>query len=176
MKVDYTGIVFWIATAVILVAAVYDIKYRRIPNWLTFSAMAAGISCHLYSAGAQGALFSAFGLLLGLCVFMGFYMLGGMGAGDVKLMAALGTLLGPQDILFAALYTGLAGGVYVMLLLIVRKNNRKVLPRYYWMAKSLLWTGHCAHIQEVEGEKTTPLRYGIPIAVGTLIVLVQRII
>ncbi len=95
-----------------------------------------------------------------------------MGAGDVKLMAAIGALLGPRDILFAAAFTAIAGGAYAVILLAFLKRNRKALARYGAMAKGLALTGHFTSIGE--GEKTTPLRYGVAIGAGTLAVLAQR--
>lgn len=116
------------------------------------------------------------GLLVGFCVFFIFYLLGGMGAGDIKLVAAIGALLGPKDVLFTALYTAIAGGIYAIILLFAQKDNRKALARYALMAKSFLFTGHFAYIPKDESEKTTHLRYGVAIATGTIIVLFQRML
>ncbi|OPY83158.1 MAG: hypothetical protein A4E65_00673 [Syntrophorhabdus sp. PtaU1.Bin153] len=99
-----------------------------------------------------------------------------MGAGDVKLMAAVGALLGtPKDALFASAYTALAGGVYAVILLIAQRHNREALAQYGLMAKTLVVTGHFTPIPKDKSNKATPLRYGVAIAVGTLVVLVQRI-
>jgi prepilin peptidase CpaA len=103
-------------------------------------------------------------------------MLGGMGAGDVKLMAAIGSLLGPKDVLYAAIYTAIAGGVYAFLLLIIKRTNRKVVTRFAFMAKGPVSTGQLTHMPKDESKEKTPLRYGIAIAAGTLVVLLQRII
>lgn len=92
------------------------------------------------------------------------------------LMAAVGAFLGPRDVLLAALFTAIAGGVYAVTLLVVQKNNRKALGRLGAMAKGLLLTGRLVHIPAGGNEKATPLRYGVAIGIGTLAVLVQRII
>ena len=93
------------------------------------------------------ALFLSFGgLLLGFAVFFVFYAIGGMGAGDVKLMAAIGAFLGPKDVLFAALYTAIAGGVYAILLLVTQKQNREALARWMLMVKSFVFTRHFNYI------------------------------
>lgn len=168
--------VFTILLAVLTIAVLYDLRFRRIPNWLTFPAMIAGVAYNTYLGGIPGLLLSLGGLLVGFGVFIAFYMFGGMGAGDVKLMAAIGSLLGPKDVLYAALYTAVAGGVYAILLMVARRTNREALSRYGLMAKSLLCTGHCAYIPQGENEKTTPLCYGVAIAVGTLIVLLQKVL
>ena len=167
---------FAMVIAVISIGVAYDLRYRKIPNWLTFSAMVAGILFHGYLGGIPGLLLSLGGLLVGFAVFITFYMHGGMGAGDVKLMAAIGSLLGPKDVAFAALYTAIAGGIYAILLMVARKSNRKALARCALMGKTLLFTGHCAYIPEGENEKTTPLCYGVAIAAGTLVVLLQKVL
>ena len=157
-------------------AVYYDIRFRRIPNWLTLSALVAGIGYHAITGGFAGLGYSLLGLAAGFGCFFLFYILGGMGAGDVKLMAAMGSLLGPRDVLFAAAYTAIAGGVYALLLIIAKKENRKDLARYGIMAKALLTTGHFAPIPKDGQVKSTPLCYGVAIAIGTLAVLAQRML
>lgn len=165
-----------ILSAVLAIAVSYDLRFRRIPNWLTFPAMIAGILYHGYVGGIPALSLSLGGLVVGFALFFIFYMVGGMGAGDVKLMAAIGSLLGPKDVVFAGLYTAIAGGVYAILLMVARKTNREALARYGLMAKSLVSTGHCAYIPQGENEKTTPLCYGVAIAAGTLVVLLQKVL
>lgn len=169
-------VLFTITVVVLAIAVNYDLRFRRIPNWLTFPAMVAGLAFNTYVGGIPGLLFSLGGLLVGFGVFIAFYMFGGMGAGDVKLMAAIGSLLGPKDVAFAALYTAIAGGVYAILLMVARKSNRKALARCALMGKTLLFTGHCAYIPQGENEKTTPLCYGVAVAAGTLVVLLQKVL
>lgn len=168
--------VFTVVLAVLAISVFFDLRFRRIPNWLTFPAMVAGLLFNTYVGGVPGLLLSLGGLLIGFGVFIAFYMLGGMGAGDVKLMAAIGSLLGPKDVLYVALYTAIAGGVYAILLMVARKSNRKALERCALMGKTLLFTGHCAYVPQGENEKTTPLCYGVAIAVGTLVVLLQKVL
>jgi prepilin peptidase CpaA len=170
------AIIFGLTTIVLLVATVYDIRFRRIPNWLTFPALVLGIGYHTIIGGFYGLGFSFLGMVVGFGFFFLFYIAGGMGAGDVKLMAALGSFLGPTDVLYAGAYTAIAGGVYALILILARKENRKAFARYGIMAKALLTTGHFASIPENENIKTTPLCYGVAIAAGTIAVLVQRML
>lgn len=165
-----------ILLSVLTIAVFFDLRFRRIPNWLTFPAMIAGLLYNTYFGGITGLLLSLGGLFVGFGVFIAFYMFGGMGAGDVKLMAAIGALLGPIDVLYAALYTAIAGGVYAIILLAANRRNRKALARCGLMGKSLLLTGQFAYIPQGENEKTTPLCYGVAIAVGTLIALLQKVL
>jgi prepilin peptidase CpaA len=92
-------------------ACVTDLRTRRIPNVLTFGAALAGLVFQFATGGVEGLGQAALGWLLGALVFLLPFALGGLGGGDVKLLAALGAWLGPADALWLVLYTGVAGGV-----------------------------------------------------------------
>jgi prepilin peptidase CpaA len=92
-------------------AAVLDARSGRIPNAITVGGALAGAVAHATWSGGEGAAFSGLGALAGLLVFFPLFALGGLGGGDVKLMAALGAWVGWRSILGAALYTAVAGGV-----------------------------------------------------------------
>lgn len=102
-----------------------DILWRRIPNWLTFSAFAAGLLVHTLRDGVAGLLVALGGAALGLGLLLPFYAARAMGAGDVKLLAALGALVGPQVLVSIALYTALAGGA-ISLILLARQGTLPV--------------------------------------------------
>ena len=93
------------------IACVTDIRSRRVPNWLTFSATAVGVLAQSLLPVGHGPLWGLVGVIAGLAVFFHFFALGGLGAGDVKLMAALGAWLGWQDTVWTAAYGAIAGGV-----------------------------------------------------------------
>jgi prepilin peptidase CpaA len=91
-------------------AAVFeDIRSRHIPNWITAGAFCAALLYHGISRGLAGLAIACLGALIGFGVFLVFYCLGAMGAGDIKLMAAFGALLGPPVILVAALLAAIIG-------------------------------------------------------------------
>src|SRR5262245_18997501 len=94
-----------------LTACAFDLRTRRIPNALTFGAALAALLFHRLTGGSEGAMAAAGGWVVGLFLFLPFFVLRGMGGGDVKLLAALGAWLGPQQVLWLAIYTGIAGGV-----------------------------------------------------------------
>lgn len=104
-----------LAVAIALVAAVTDVRSHRIPNVLTFGAAVAAVLVHGYADGWSGAAAGAAGWLLGAVIFFPFFALGGMGAGDVKLLAALGAWLGPGAIVWVALYGSIAGAVMALI-------------------------------------------------------------
>src|SRR6476646_6105704 len=84
-------------------AVVTDVRSRRISNRLTYPLMALGLAANGLAGGWGGARDSALG-----------WLLGAIGAGDLKLLAAIGALKGPEFVLHAAVYTALAGGVLAL--------------------------------------------------------------
>jgi prepilin peptidase CpaA len=96
------------------VALFYDLKWRRVPNWLVLISLVLGLALGVISNSADGAWFSFLGMLVALAFFLPPYLFGWLGAGDVKLFCALGALLGPWGTVLASLYTALAGGVVVI--------------------------------------------------------------
>src|SRR5262245_32792718 len=105
LNVAELAVVFVVGTA-----AVIDVRTCRIPNALTLSAIVAALVYHGL-AGVWPATVSAVGLAVGTLIFLPFFALGGLGAGDVKLLGAIGAWLGPTAVLSTALYTSIAGGV-----------------------------------------------------------------
>jgi len=112
--------------AVGLTATVTDLRSRTIPNWLSAAALLAGLSARTYLYGWSGATDSLLGVVIGFAVFLVFYLLGGMGGGDVKLMAAFGAILGREQILTAAVWTALMGGLMALAYLAFKKLRRVV--------------------------------------------------
>src|SRR5215475_11987965 len=96
-------------TLIMLVSAAawMDLRTRRIPNWITVSGAAAGISLHLVYGGISGAMQSLAGAGLGLAIFFGLFAAGVRGARDVKLFGAVGAFAGPQALILIFVLTGL---------------------------------------------------------------------
>src|SRR6185436_20859653 len=94
-----------VVLSVAMVACVTDIRSRRIPNVLTFGAAVAAVLFPGATAGTSGLLVALGGWVVGLLLFLPFFALGGMGGGDVKLLAALGAWIGPRDAFMLAIYT-----------------------------------------------------------------------
>jgi prepilin peptidase CpaA len=102
---------FELVTAVVVsVGALIDLKSRRIPNWLTLAALLGGLLVWVVREGAAGVPVALGGALLGLGLLLPFYVIRAVGAGDVKLLAGVGALLGPQALITVAIYGGLVGG------------------------------------------------------------------
>jgi len=122
-----------VAVAVVAAAgatsALVDLWTRRVPNVLTFGTAAVGLS--LAAVGATGVTppMALAGLALGLALMLPGHVIGATGAGDVKLFAAFGTLLGPAGIVMAFLYTAVAGGVLAIAVATIRRGARQMVAR-----------------------------------------------
>ena len=154
---------------ILLTAAIYDIWLAKIPNVITCSGMIIGIIYFGVTQGLSGAGLSIAGLLVGSAVFLPFYLLKGMGAGDIKLMGAVGALVGLKAVIPAIVFTALAGGIYVLVLIFFHPRALKrlifgIVP----MLKTLLITGQLILPSLFEKGKKPQVRYGIAIAAGTL--------
>jgi prepilin peptidase CpaA len=105
---------WWPTLVVVGVATITDLYSRRIPNWLVLPYWLAGIVFRGVYFGWHGVWQSLAGAGVAIGIFGVFFLLGGMGAGDVKLCAAVGAWIGPAQTLFALIFTALAGGVIVV--------------------------------------------------------------
>jgi len=152
---------------VIAIAAYTDWRWRLIKNILTIPAIALGLLLHLLGNGWPGLTFALLGLAVGFGLMMIPFVFGQMGGGDVKLMAALGSLLGAYAIMNVFLYTTLAGGLLAILFAVCRKEGFKSLRRTWELAKGLLVFRTVPHMNS-EGEQVAAIPYGLAIAVGTL--------
>ena len=154
---------------VLIAAAVNDLRFQKIPNLFTYPTMAVAFAYHCVTNGLDGLLFTAGGLALGVAIFILPYLMGGMGAGDAKLMGAVGAIVGPRGVLIAFLCTAVVGGIYALILFAVsRRYFKGFLARYATTLKTLVFTGHFIPIPAAEDEKEPKLCYGVAIALGTL--------
>jgi prepilin peptidase CpaA len=154
-------------TVVLVTAMCTDLRWSRIPNWLTFPAMGFALLAHVWVGGSQGALFSLAGLGAGLGLFLILYVTGSSGAGDVKLMAAVGALIGPYGALLSGLLAIMVGGLYALGAMCYQwgfaTTGRKLV---HATQGALLMRG-----QAWSQELALPfrLRYGLAVAGGTLL-------
>jgi len=159
-----------VAVFVCLVAGGSDIRTHRIPNWLTFGAAAGGMAYRAWADGAGAGLNSLGGLLAGLALFFPFFALGGLGGGDVKLLAALGAWLGLPAILWVAFYAALGGGVLAVVaavrhgLLASSLRNVWLMLMYWRVAGPRPVDG--LTLQTAAGPR---LPYSIPIGIGVFL-------
>lgn len=102
------------ALASAAVACIIDIRTSRIPNVLTLTSLVVAVAAHAAAPTGHGLLAALVGALTGLAIFFPVFALGGLGGGDVKLMAALGAWVGWSPVVWTALYTAVAGGVLAL--------------------------------------------------------------
>lgn len=105
------SIAWWPTLIVLVVATFTDLRSRKIPNWLVLPFLAAGITVSARLHGWHGVGQSLAGLGLGALLYGILFFVGGMGAGDVKLCAAIGAWIGPAQLVLALVVTGIVGGV-----------------------------------------------------------------
>lgn len=110
------------ASLFLLLICTTDTLYAKIPNLFVLTLTLCGFGLHVWLEGVAGLWTALFGLLVGFVLLLVPYLLGGMGAGDVKALAALGALLGAGTILQVALYMSLAGGLMSILHFLCNRN------------------------------------------------------
>jgi prepilin peptidase CpaA len=158
--------------ALVVVACIPDLRTRRIPNVLTMGAALAGLAFHALSGGWSGVATSAGGWVLGLALFFPMFALRGMGAGDVKLLGAIGAWLGPGQVLWVAMLTSVAGGVLGGVIALRHGYLRTALFNLRFMLTSWWISGvrpmPTVTLADYQGPR---LAYAIPMAIGTMVTL-----
>ena len=156
------------ATLCALVGAGYDLKSRRIPNFVTGPAILLGLLLHGLLDGWQGLLSGLVsGLLCGV-IFVIFYLAGGMGAGDVKLITAAGCLAGLPHAASLLVLTSLAGGVMALALALARGRLKETLCNVFALTSHHSQAGLTPHPEiNVLNTNTLRLPYGVAIAAGS---------
>jgi prepilin peptidase CpaA len=116
----------WIAIVVGVAATIDDLARRQIANWIPIAGLLAGFAWQIAQNGWRGGVYALAGAAAGFGVFLIFYLLGGMGGGDVKLMAGFGALLGTSRLLEAALWTAGVGGVLALVAVAWKSARRRI--------------------------------------------------
>jgi len=170
-------IVFFFLGLLLVSTTIFDLKFRKIPNMITFPGMLIALVYHSVAGGMEGFLFSIAGTFTGIGLLIIPYILGGMGAGDAKLMGAVGAMLGAGGVLNAFFYVAATGGGYLLLLLLFKKRKYGIyFMRHFIMLKAFLYTGKFFHVpaktEEIQASKVS---YGAIIAIGTLVYLSLQI-
>jgi prepilin peptidase CpaA len=154
--------------------AVQDVRARRIPNWLTYGSLVAGLGVRTWWLGWHGLAQGAEGMLLGGGVFFLFFLVRGMGAGDVKLMGAVGAWVGIWPAVLVMVYTAFAGlGIAVFYMVFYRRvgstiGNVGELLRFH------LTSGVKPHPEiNLQDPGAMRMPYGLAIAAGTLFVFIS---
>ena len=164
-----------VTLALAAVACGWDLRTRRIPQVLTLGGAAAGLVFHFINGGWNAGVASAIGWLVGIAIFFLPFALGGLGAGDVKLLGAIGAWLGPMNALWVGLYAGAAGGILAIFValtkgyLIQAVGNVGVMLAY-WRLNGV------KPLPEItlEHSRGPRLAYAVPILAGVMVTLWLR--
>ena len=156
------ALIFVLGTAIVL-----DLRWRRIPNWLTGPAILAGFGLHTAMNQWTGLIFSLEGAAVGLGLFLMIYVEGWMGAGDVKLYAAVGSFLGPVQTLSAVIIVALAGGLLALVVLGASLGWRTMGVQCWNCVRTMVLTGA---VQPVVPERIAAPKvpYAVAIGLGTI--------
>ena len=167
--------VVMVLLVVLLTAATFDVLYRRIPNWLTVSGVVLGIAMNtLIGTPEAGIVFSLVGLAVAFGLYAALYSLRAMGAGDVKLMAAVGAMVGWERWFGIFFVTALIGGVMAMILVVSRGRLQKTFFNVGFILSEMK-SGRPAYLAneelDVKNKKALGLPHGAVIAVSTVFYL-----
>lgn len=157
--------------ALVITSAIYDFRFRRIPNWLNLSGLILGIGLNTLFFAGHGLVAASLGFLLAIALYIPLYLLRAMGAGDVKLMAAIGSMVGPQNWILVFLCTALAGGVLALAVAVRKGRLRRVLGNVSVLAGELAQLHRPADRHEtldVRNSRSMRMPHGLAIAAGSL--------
>src|SRR5215831_9740817 len=159
---------------VVLAAAVYDVRYRRIPNWISVGGIALGVLSNSLRHGIPGLLFALTGFAVGFGVYLLLYLIHAMGAGDVKLMGAIGALVGWQTWIAIFVIAAILGGIMAMIVIVARNRVKKTFWNVGYLLNEMR-RGRAAYVSREELDVRSPQSVGLPhgavIAIGAIFYL-----
>jgi prepilin peptidase CpaA len=164
--------VVWLVSVILVEAAIIDGRQLRVPNWLTFHFVVGGLAYACFTGGREALLWSLAGTGVGLITLLPLYAIGGMGAGDVKLMAGVGAWMGPVVTLGAFVSSALVGGFFGMVMIVASGDWIRHWVMFQTIGHEILSIRNPARLAELAGERKKTmmlLPYGIPIAVGSIL-------
>ncbi len=153
----------------VAIAAGYDIRFRRIPNWLVLSGLVIGLAWNGVSHGVAGFGHAGAGLGVGFLLYFPLYLLRARGAGDVKLLAAAGSIVGPGNCVWLFLLTAVLGGVVALLMVVIKGRAGQTFFNVAWILRDLLsLRAPYRSSEELDVSSTRAMRlpHGVLIAVG----------
>lgn len=161
----------WLVSVVLVVAAVIDGWKLKVPNWITFPMVISGWIYSFAAFGWEGLAASLVGTGVGLGLLLPLYAIGGMGAGDVKLLAGVGAWVWGTVTFYAFCLSGVVGGVIALGMVLYRRSWRKHRDQFMLILGEIVTTKNPSELAEAAAERKSSmllLPYGIPIAIGTI--------
>ncbi len=166
MGIQYVLLMFFI-----VIAFYIDITKGKIPNILTYSTILIGLIYHLIVGGLSGLLFSLLGMLIGFSIFILLYIFGAIGAGDVKLFAAIGSLAGIEFVLYCSMYSIIYAGVIGIIILVCKKEFMTRIVNVLKYLINLVLFRQAGSIKSIKNKEslTFPFMYAVlPAVITTL--------
>jgi prepilin peptidase CpaA len=163
--------VVWLVTATLVVAATIDGIQLKVPNWLTFPMILTGWGYGALAFGWEGLGWSLAGSALGLALLLPAYAIGGMGAGDVKLLAGVGAWLWSTTTFLAFAVSAVVGGVMAVAMVLYRRGWTKHRDQFFGILAEIATLRDPNQLAALAAQRKPAmllLPYGIPIAVGTI--------
>ncbi len=161
----------WLVTIVLIVGAVIDGFELRVPNLLTYPFIVSGWAYSLYAFGWQGLLWSLAATALGMSVLLLFYSIGGMGSGDVKLMAGVGAWIYWTNTYYCIIGFAIVGAVMAIAMMLLSGKWKHHWQQFWVIFHEIVVIRDPEKLSEL-AEKRKPtmmkLPYGIPIAIATI--------
>ena len=161
----------WLVAVTLIVAAVIDGWQLRVPNWLTFPMIISGWVFGAVTAGWAGLGDSLLGTVVGLALLLPAYAIGGMGAGDVKLLAGVGAWVGAAITFYAFCVSALVGGMIALAMVLVRRSWKKHQQQFFKIVGEVATIGNPTELAAIAAKRKSSmllLPYGIPIAIGSI--------
>jgi prepilin peptidase CpaA len=167
----------WTVTVLLILAAVIDGFELKVPNWITFPMIIAGWIYSVAFAGSfeltwyQGLGYSLLGTAVGLGLLLPAYAIGGMGAGDVKLLAGVGAWMHSTHTSYAFAVSAVVGAVMAVVMVLCRRGWGKHSNQFWMILQEIMTVKDPNKLSEIAAERKPSmmlLPYGIPIAVGTI--------
>src|SRR5262245_13665109 len=173
---DYFSVVaehwpIWLVSVVLIVAAVIDGFELKVPNWITFPFILSGWGYSCYAYGLEGLLWSLAGTALGMGILLAFYMIGGMGAGDVKLMGGVGAWIYWTHSWYCIIGFAVTGAVLAIFMVVVRGKWKHHYEQFWLILTEIMVIRDPEKLSEIAAKRKPSmmlLPYGIPIAMATI--------
>jgi len=167
---DATTKIWLLALTIALTAGTIDLRTRRIPNWLTVSGALLGIGMHMYQSSIAGTIVALQGMVLALIVLFPMVLLRAMGAGDWKLMASLGAILGPWMMLFVLLAAIFLSGIMAVVMVVRANKVKETFNNMFVLVQGFLAFGLRANPEiSLDNPALLKLPFGVAVALGSVV-------
>ena len=158
-----------LAAAFALIAGITDLWWRRIPNWLTYTAIPSAILLHWIGSGWPGVKLSLLGTALGLGLLLPFVLIHSLGGGDWKLVGGLGAFFGPQRLMTVLILTLLINGVMALGMVIWKRRVRQTLRNLGGMIGAFSSLRLPGPEMSIENPEAVKVPFGVAAAIAVLL-------